>query len=84
MKLRFIKGTQQRTILIRNRIVHVIAVGAPVLRFDLNNFDREKEKIKNQDEATQKMLEKIATLKGDDEIYTDIKKDYEEDGWVCR
>ena len=85
MKLRFLKGLQTRTVIVKQRIVWIISGNMTPIRFDLNNFEKEKEKFANiqsqlKDEAL-KIFDKIATLTDDRSIMEDIQKDYEEDGW---
>ena len=85
MKLRFLKGLQTRTVIVKQRIVWIISGNMTPIRFDLNNFEKEKEKFANiqsqlKDEAL-KIFDKIATLTDDRNIMEDIQKDYEEDGW---
>lgn len=85
MKLRFLKGMQTRTVIVKQRIVWIISGNMTPIRFDLNNFEKEKEKFANiqsqlKDEAL-KIFDKIATLTDDRSIMEDIQKDYEEDGW---
>lgn len=76
---------QTRTVIVKQRIVWIISGNMTPIRFDLNNFEKEKEKFANiqsqlKDEAL-KIFDKIATLTDDRNIMEDIQKDYEEDGW---
>jgi hypothetical protein len=84
MKLRFIKGNDSRTILIEGKIVYILSDKLHPIRFDLNNFEKEQQRMKNVlelDEQTKALLGKIATLQNEEEIRDDIVKDYEEAGW---
>lgn len=85
MKTRFTKGFKTRIVIVRNRIVYIISETLQPVRFDLNNFAREKEKIEkfaaNNPEIIP-LLEKISNLKDDKEIMEDIIIDYKKDGWT--
>lgn len=85
MKARFMKGHRSRTVIVRNKIIYIIFETLQPIRFDMNNFEKEKEKIMafaKDDPEVMPMFEKISKLKNDDDIMEDIVLDYKKDGWL--